>query len=56
MSKYRSRKFIIAAFFAVTGAIGFFMSLMDGGTFVAMATVVTGLYAGADVMEKRNVD
>lgn len=48
---FLSRKFIIAAFFAVIGSIGWLADKMSGGEFIALVTLITGLYAAADVTQ-----
>jgi uncharacterized membrane protein len=51
INRYSSRKFILAMMFGIASVIGMFLGTLDGGTFVAVATVVLGLYAGADVYQ-----
>lgn len=51
-STYRSRKFILASFFAMTGVAALFFDKVGGGEFVALVTVILGLYAAASVVEK----
>lgn len=48
---FLSRKFIIAAFFAVIGSVGWLAGKMSGGEFIALVTLITGLYAAADVTQ-----
>jgi hypothetical protein len=51
---YSSRKFLLACFAMGISSIGLFTGDLDGGTWVAALSLVLGLYAAANVMEKRN--
>ena len=49
MSKYLSRKWLLAALFAVTGCGAFlFTGKLDGGQFVSLALGLVGLFGAAD--------
>ncbi len=49
-TRYLSRKFIIAALFAVTGCAVFaFTGKLTGAEFVSLALGLTGLFGAADV-------
>lgn len=50
-NKFASRKFAIAAAFAIATIAGLFADKLDGSTFVAAASLVLGLYAAADVAQ-----
>lgn len=49
----RSRKFILAVFFALTGAVALFTGHLSGAEFIGLTGLVIGLYGGANVMEER---
>ena len=51
--KWNSTKFAQAAFIQVTGAGALFLDKIDGGTYVALSTIALGIYAVADVTDKR---
>jgi hypothetical protein len=53
MSKKTQRKFILACFFSLCGSIGFFLSRMDGSTYVAFTTLILGVYGAANVFDKK---
>jgi hypothetical protein len=48
-----TRKFLVAAFFALSGFVGLCCGLLTGGEYVALATLVTGLFAAANVVQDR---
>lgn len=48
MSKYASRKWLLAASFTLFGCAGFLLGKLDGGNFVALAGVVLGAFGAAD--------
>ena len=50
---YTSRKFLLTVLFAVAGTVALFLGTMDGGTYVALATLILGVYGYANVAEKR---
>lgn len=49
--RYTSRKFGLAVAFTVATIAGLFLDKLDGGTFVASASLILGLYAAADVAQ-----
>jgi hypothetical protein len=50
---FRSRKFILAGFFTITGAAALFLTdAMDGAQYVALAGVVLALYGAGSVGDK----
>lgn len=51
-TKKAGRKFILACYFALAGTIGLFATRLNGGEFIALAALILGLYAGANVAEK----
>lgn len=51
--KYRSRKFLLAVFFAVTGTLALFVGKIDGAVWVSMVGLVLGLYGAANVAYER---
>jgi hypothetical protein len=51
--KYRSRKFLLACTFTATGTIGLFSGVLGGGEYIGLSATVLGLYAAANVMEKK---
>ena len=53
--KFTSRKFLLTAFFAVTGAIGWFAKRMDGAEYVALATLILSAYGASNVAAKKVV-
>lgn len=48
---FLSRKFLLAAFFALAGTWGWLADKMGGGEYIALVTLITGLYAAADVTQ-----
>ena len=52
-SPYWRPKFIQSAFVQVTGAWALFMSLIDGGTYVALSTLALAVYSGTTVYENK---
>jgi hypothetical protein len=48
-----SRKFLLACASFAVGAVGFFTGRMDGGTYVALVTLILGVYGSASVADKR---
>jgi hypothetical protein len=61
MSKFGSRKFIIAAAFTLTTCLGlFFTDKIDGGQFTALVGIILGAFTAGDVainaLQKRNVE
>lgn len=51
--KLSSSKFLQAVFVQITGAVALFIGKIDGGTYVALSTIALGIYATADVADKR---
>jgi hypothetical protein len=49
----KSTKFWQAVFVQLTGAVALFIDKIDGGTYVALSTLALGIYAVADVADKR---
>lgn len=61
MSKFLSRKFLLASLFTVTGCGVFaFMDKLTGGEFITLALGVLGVFSGTDAalnaIHKRNSD
>jgi len=54
--KFRSRKFGLAIFFAVSDTVALFMNVDTGqfGAYIGAQAVILGLYGAANVMEKKN--
>ena len=50
-SRYRSRKFILAMIYTVSGVAALFLSKIGGGEFIGLAGVVLALYGAANVTE-----
>lgn len=49
MSKFLSRKFILALLFTVTSCLGLFLTeKIDGGNFVALVGIVLGAFTAGD--------
>ena len=51
-SKYVSRKFQLAVFFACSTTVALYFELMDDGTYVAAISAIMGFYGAANVMSK----
>lgn len=50
---FRSRKFVLAMFFTLTGAVALFgTDNMDGSQYVALAGVVMAMYSAGSVGDK----
>lgn len=47
------RKYSLAAFTLVVSAVALFLGFIDGGTWVAAASLALALYGAANVTEKR---
>jgi len=59
MSKYFSRKFVLALIFTLSACAGLFLTdKIDGGNFVALVGIVLGAFTAGDVainaIHKRN--
>lgn len=50
-NRYASRKFLLALMFAVALIVGLFTGHVSGGEFISGVTIITGLYAAADVTQ-----
>lgn len=48
-TNFNSTKYTLAGMFAMATIIGLFTDKLDGGTFVAAATLILSVYAAADV-------
>lgn len=53
-TRYKSRKFLTAAFFAVSGTVLLIAGYLDGSQWVTLAGLVLGLYGGANALDARN--
>jgi hypothetical protein len=53
LMNFGSRKFILTLLIQIVGAYGFIVGRMDGGTYVALSTLVLGVYGGASVLDKK---
>jgi hypothetical protein len=54
LERFTSRKFLLTVFVETVGAIGFLHThVMDGGTFVALSTLVLSSYSAASIADKR---
>lgn len=53
MSAYLSRKFLLTIAPFVIGTAAFWTHRMDGGTWVALVTLLLGVYSGANVADKK---
>lgn len=51
--RFTSRKFLLTAFVQGIGAIGFLRHFMDGGTYIALSTLVLGSYSAASIADKK---
>jgi hypothetical protein len=49
--RFRSRRFILAAIFTLTGCAGLFVGKVTDGSLIGLAGVVLGLYGGARVAQ-----
>lgn len=52
--KFRSRKFLLACFFAVVGTIGLFTDKIGAGEYIALTTSVLGLYSFANATIRKS--
>lgn len=50
MDTLKSRKFILALVFTITGVAAMFTGKLGGGEFIGLAATVLGLYGGANVL------
>lgn len=51
--RHFSRKFLISTSVLVISAVGLFKGVLDSGSWVAVSTLICGLYAAGNVMEKK---
>lgn len=51
--KHLSRKFLLTCFIQAVGAYGFIAGRMDGGTYVALSSLVLSVYGASSVTDKR---
>ena len=50
---FRDRRFALAVGFSLAGAVALVWGKISGGEFVALATVVLGLYGGVEALSNR---
>jgi hypothetical protein len=50
---FSSRKFLITISILIVGSIALLIGKLGGGEYVALATLILGVYASANVVEKR---
>jgi hypothetical protein len=53
IERFTSRKFLITVFVQGIGALGFLHHNMDGGTYVALSTLVLSSYSAASIIDKK---
>jgi hypothetical protein len=53
IERFTSRKFLITLFVQAIGAWGFMKGRMDGGTYVALSTLVLSSYSAASIIDKK---
>jgi hypothetical protein len=53
LERFTSRKFLLTVFVQAIGAIGLLRHVLDGGTFVALSTLVLSSYSAASIADKR---
>lgn len=53
---YVSRKFVLTVVFTAAGTVALFIDKMDGPTYVALATLILGVYGATNVAEKHVSD
>lgn len=51
--RFTSRKFFITIFVQAVGAYGFLKGRMDGGTYVALSSLVLSIYGASSVADKK---
>ena len=49
----RQRKFTLACFFSLMGTIGWFLDKLTGSEYIALVTIILGLYATANVLQRQ---
>jgi len=50
--KFKSRRWLLASFFALTSTIAFFIGILEPGLYVSVITIILGLYAGLDTTQQ----
>jgi hypothetical protein len=53
IERFTSRKFLLTVFVQGIGAFGFLHHNMDGGTYVALSTLVLSSYSAASIIDKQ---
>lgn len=53
LERFTSRKFLLTVFVQGIGAVGFLHHVMDGGTYVALSTLVLSSYSAASIADKK---
>lgn len=53
LERFTSRKFLLTAFVQGVGAVGFLKHFMDGGTYIALSTLVLSSYSAASIIDKK---
>lgn len=53
MACFKSTKFMQSVFIQVTGALALFLDKIDGPVYVALSTIALGVYATAEVVQRR---
>ena len=53
LERFSSRKFLLTVFVQGIGAYGFLNHLMDGGTYIALSTLVLSSYSAASIADKK---
>jgi hypothetical protein len=53
MINFASRKFLLTLLIQIVGAYGFILGRMDGGTYVALSTLVLSVYGSASIADKK---
>lgn len=51
--KYRSRKFLLAAFFTLAGTAALYLGKLSGGEWISLAGLIVGLYGASDVADQK---
>ena len=49
----RQRKFTLACFFSLMGTIGWFLDKLTGSEYITLVTIILGLYATANVLQRQ---
>lgn len=53
LERFTSRKFLLTAFVQGIGAYGFLQHVMDGGSYIALSTLVLSSYSAASIFDKK---